>query len=170
MTERDRVGDLEIEQDLNFQKRDWRWQQIGRAALLLVIGAALLGLFGNGWLSEVQVRSADGRIALGYSRIARREAVAFFRFEVRGSPTTDSIVELWIDRDYAHSLKIGSVTPEPELTRTASDRLIYRFRVFNPADSIEIVIEATLLGFGRRRAEVGLIGGPSVRVDQLVLP
>ena len=170
MTKQERVGTLEIEQDLAFQKRDWRAQQIGRVGLLIVIGAALLGLFGNGWLSEVQVRSNDGRLAVRYARIARREALTLFRFDVRASTSTDSIVELWINRDYAHSLKIGSVTPEPELTRTASDRLIYRFRVFNPADAIAIVVEATPLGFGRRSGEVGLIGGPSVRFGQLVLP
>lgn len=47
-----RVGELEIEEDLDFQRRMWRLQQIGWALLVLVVVAALLGLFGKGPLSR----------------------------------------------------------------------------------------------------------------------
>ena len=45
--ETDRVGDLEIHQDLPFQRRSWTVQRVGWAIMALVV---LAGLLGGLWL------------------------------------------------------------------------------------------------------------------------
>jgi hypothetical protein len=44
-----RVGDLELEQDVQYQQRSWAFERIGWIAMSLIAIAALLGLTGSGW-------------------------------------------------------------------------------------------------------------------------
>jgi hypothetical protein len=46
-----RAGDLEVEQDLDFQQRTWALERAGWIVMLLIIAAALAGFFGGGPLS-----------------------------------------------------------------------------------------------------------------------
>ena len=55
MSSMQRVGDLEIEQDHDFQRRSWRLQRAGWIVLSLVLLAGLLGLFGSGPLAHATV-------------------------------------------------------------------------------------------------------------------
>ena len=43
-----RVGDLELDEHIGFQRRSWRVQRIGQIVVVLVVLAALAGLFGGG--------------------------------------------------------------------------------------------------------------------------
>jgi hypothetical protein len=51
-----RVGDLEVDQNLEFEKVFWRAQRIGWGVVALVVLAALLGVFGNGSLGWTATR------------------------------------------------------------------------------------------------------------------
>jgi hypothetical protein len=42
-----RIGDLEIRQDLSFERRDWMMQRLGWAVIGLLILAGLTGLTGS---------------------------------------------------------------------------------------------------------------------------
>src|SRR3712207_4138009 len=59
MSETTRVGDLEVAEDLTFQRREWAAQRVGWVLLALVIAAALAGLLGRGPLSTTR-RESDG--------------------------------------------------------------------------------------------------------------
>jgi hypothetical protein len=43
-----RHGDLEIQEDLPFQRREWLVERVAWGVMALLIVAALLGLFGTG--------------------------------------------------------------------------------------------------------------------------
>ena len=59
------LGDLEVGQDLDFQRREWAVQRVGWGAMALVILAALLGLFGSsGPLSRAATNAADDLVRL----------------------------------------------------------------------------------------------------------
>lgn len=170
MTRIQRVGDLEIDQDLRFQRRDWRAQRIGRTLLLLVIVGALFGAFGRGVLSHGRAASADGRLEVEYERIVRHGANARVVLRVRGAAPADSSVEVWLDAAYASGLTVEHMTPEPELARTAADRLVYRFRLEKPTAHAEVVVHTVPVTIWRRRGAIGIVDGPTVQFVQLVLP
>lgn len=50
-----RVGDLEIEEDLDHQRRCWKLERASWAVMALVLLAAMAGLFGSGPLSWATV-------------------------------------------------------------------------------------------------------------------
>ena len=70
-----RIGDLEIGQDVDFQCREWAAQRVAWVVAALILAAALLDLLGGGRLSRVTAEAGPLR-------------VKYFRFECKHAPTT----------------------------------------------------------------------------------
>lgn len=87
-------------------------EKIAFAMLVLFIVAALLGLFGDGPLSETTVSSADGRMHVQYQRFCRRDAPQSLNITLATRSDVDSI-ELSIGHDYLRSVQITEIFPEP---------------------------------------------------------
>jgi hypothetical protein len=87
-------------------------EKIAFAALVSFIVAALLGLFGDGPLSDTKASSADGRIQVQYQRFCRRLAPQSLDITLATPPGSEAI-ELNIDGDYLRSVQITEVFPEP---------------------------------------------------------
>jgi hypothetical protein len=77
-----RIGDLEIEEYIGFQRRDWAVRHIAWAILALVVLAALLGLFGNGILSKANLGDDEMPLQLEYERFGRYKAP----YDPQGAP------------------------------------------------------------------------------------
>ena len=170
MTTVPRYGDIEVDQDLDFQRRDWRAQRVGRIAMGALVVAALFGAFGDGPLSSARVRSSDGLLQVDYDRIVRHSASQ--RLQVHVGPRTpgDSVVDLWIAQDYMHGLKVGEISPEPVQTRAGDQRLIYRFHLADPSRAADVVFQVDADRLWSRRGAIGLVNGDSVPLRQFVLP
>jgi hypothetical protein len=123
-----------------------------------------------GPIAQTRVRSADGRLEVTYSRVARHAAPEPLRIRLAPGVARDSVVELWIGQGYVHGLVIRELSPEPVEMRAGEQRLIYRFRVADPSLAADIVIHADADKLWMRRGALGLVGGDSVRIRQFVLP
>ena len=64
MPDNTRVGDLEIDQDLRFQKREWAFERASWVVMALVVLAGLLGLLGRGPMSDQTAVSGDGLVTV----------------------------------------------------------------------------------------------------------
>lgn len=164
-----RVGDLEVDQDLVFERRVWVFQRVGWAVMTAAVLAALLGLLGPGPASSARAGTPDGTLASEYSRFVRASAetrlsVSFGRGAVQGEE-----VRLWIDRRYLEQASIERVTPEPASVEVGGDRLVY---VFSAAagESGQVTFSLTPRAFGRWRARIGVEGGPTLAFGQFVFP
>jgi hypothetical protein len=73
-----RSSQLQIDEDLAFQRREWKIQRVGWGAMALVIIAALLGVFGTGPLSNATLEREGLR--LEYERFCRFAAANGYRF------------------------------------------------------------------------------------------
>ena len=67
-----RIGDLEVDEDLPFQRRAWVAQRIGWVLMALFVLAAAVGLLGAGPLSHARI-DVPGLMTLEYERFARFE-------------------------------------------------------------------------------------------------
>ena len=68
-----KIDDLQIDEDMEFQRRSWIVQRIGWAIFALVILLAALGLFGDGILSDTKAGQEEGALWLEYPRFERFE-------------------------------------------------------------------------------------------------
>ncbi len=170
MTTVPRHGDIEIDHDVHFQRRDWRAQRIGRIMMFLILAAAIAGAFGDGPLSTRRDRSANGRLEVEYDRVARHGAPYPLRLNISADAVGDSTVDIWIDQQYVQGLVMREISPSPTETWAGGERLIYRFNLAEIPKPVVIVFHADADKRWSRSGAVGIVRGDSVRFRQFVLP
>src|SRR5262245_50828483 len=163
MGSRDRRRTLEIEQDLNFQKKEWLLQRIGVTLLFMFVGAALLGFTGMGGpMSHAEAGERGGPLHVEYERFVRRNAQATIKVHVHSAP---GVVRFWVSSTYFEHVRIDSIVPAPQLVSVEAGRHVYEIRAASP--DVTVTLELEHLTSGTRTAEIGLVGGPSVQLRQL---
>ncbi|MBK5647525.1 MAG: hypothetical protein I4N51_10885 [Acinetobacter sp.] len=166
MTNTDRVGDLELEQDLQYQQRSWVFQRIGWAAMSVIALAAGLGLTGEGWLSQAKVRQPGNPLWLEYERFGRFQSPEKLRIHIDKALPTNQI-RIGISRKYLEGVQIQQVTPEPDSIELSSNRLIYSFKGTTPT-AITFYIQPDKMGFSS--GSVGLEGAQLLEFQQFIYP
>jgi hypothetical protein len=160
------IQEIEIEDEIAFQKKDWQAQRIGWAIMLLLILLALLGVFGgNGILSDVQAET-DG-LAVHFERFGRYKMSGQLQFDAEGS---GDVVRLWIDSSYLENVEIESISPQPELVESAPDRQIYLFPITQSGEPISITFYIKPERPGVLNGKAGIEGGSSLDFTQLIYP
>ena len=162
-------ADLEIDEDLEYQRRAWRLQRFGWIAIGVLLCGALLGLFGNGPLSRGVVADPRNRITVEYDRIARFETSFRLVIHLDALPKSPGTAKLWIDRDYARSLRIEQVTPEADRAVAAADGLTYVFQVSGREPAV-ITVTGTMQDVGWVRGRMGPGPSEAVAFRQFVFP
>jgi hypothetical protein len=174
MTDLQKRGDLEIDEDLPFQRRMWVAQRIGWALMTLVMLAGLLGAFGGGgFLARARAGREGDSIWLDYRRLTRHGAPD--ALEVHVSPDAqagrDSIIGIWFQRDYIHGLDIQQIIPEPAEVIAGPDRVTYRFKSSDPFAVATVVFRVEPAETFSRRGQLGIEGSASSRTfRQFVFP
>lgn len=157
-----------IAEDMAVQQTTWRVQRIAWAGLALVCIASALGAFGDGMLARATAADPTGRLRIDYGRIERRDAVGLMRIRLEGLPAGGEAVVRY-DRAFVDRHSLRDVTPAPLRTSGDATALLHAYAV--PASGeLEVLIEYRPRASGTSRARVGLVGGPDVVLDQLVLP
>ncbi|MEO5588366.1 MAG: hypothetical protein ABIS03_02180 [Gemmatimonadaceae bacterium] len=167
----DRSSNLEIEEDLPFQRRAWIMQRVAWVIMVLLTVAALLGGFGKGIVSTAHLTSHGSALSVEYERFTRLYSPGYLEISVAQSASlTDSTVELWLDRDWLDKLSVNAITPEPVETRTASDRVIYTFRLEPLSRPVHFRFEFISRNVGRLAGRVGMVNGPDYAFSQFGYP
>ena len=102
MAESKRVGDLEVHEDLMFQRRSWLVQRVGWIAMALVLLATLVGLFGGAGLlgGEAKAGSKDAMVSVSYERFLRYMKPTTLQIQLSQEAGKEGKVSVWLDREY----------------------------------------------------------------------
>ena len=135
MTEQGRHGgNLQINEDIGFQRRVWRFQPAGRGVMALVVLAALLGLLEPGLLSNGA--SADSpQAGLGvkeYERFLRFMKPTTLRIDLEPGAVTEGEARVRLGRQYIEGVQIQHVTPQPQSVEAGSKGFSYVFNIGEP--------------------------------------
>ncbi len=156
---------LEIDENPNFVRKEWRFQRVGVAALFLFVAAALLGFTGKGGpMSRGEAGDPGGSVRVEYERFVRRGGASQMKVHVRAAPGD---VRFWVGAPYFERVRIESVAPTPERVSVETGRHVYLIRAGSRDVTVTLEVDHTSLG--RLEAEVGLVDGPSVRFSQMAL-
>jgi hypothetical protein len=156
---------LELDSDPRFQRWEWTLQRVGWALLLLVIAAGLAGVLGDGPIAHGHEHTADGALDVRFEKLLRKRAPAAISILVRASSDAP---RLWVSRETAKKLDIKRIEPEPSSVSGDLERLVYEFQGAGRELLVTLHIEA--LEAGPVRGSVGIVGGPSVGMNQFVFP
>jgi hypothetical protein len=165
------MGELQIDQDIAFQRRSWTAQRVAWVVMTLVALAALLGLFGPGLLGAAEAGDRNGPLWIEYDRFGRLQAEATsVKFHLGPGSSPGGTTRISIARPYLERFEITHTAPEPESTEVFSDRYVYVFRNPDPTQSGLVTFYLEPERAGPCRASVGIEGGPSLEIRQFVYP
>lgn len=149
-----RVREIEIDDDLAFQKRLWKVQSYGQMAIGILIVLSALGLFGGkGPLARAEKTDQNGALRLEYDRFIHYDAPVVLRLNL----IPGSANEVWFDRNYLSHFKLEQVEPDPKRVEVGTDRITF---VFNRNDidkpsQVSFHLEAEKIGTYRGKVAVG---------------
>jgi hypothetical protein len=164
----ERGSGIEVDQDLDFQRKDWRFERIGWGAMLLIGIAAVGGVFGHGPLSNATASADDGSLRIEYQRFERHGAASELTVFLRRGASTDSSVLLWIGDEFLRSVHLEQIVPMPERQTSLGDRTLYE--VAMRSDTSRVSFHVTPQTIGARTLELGIAGRATLSRPQFVYP
>lgn len=165
-----RVGDLEINQDLDFQRRTWVVERVGWGVMALTVLAALLGLFGPGLFNNATAGSKKARLWLEYKRFGRFQAPTTVQIHLGPNVGSDGKMRVLLNRDYLNGMQIQQVTPPPESVEAGSKQLTYIFQVAEPNQPTAVTFHLQTQQIGLLSGQVGLSREQPLRFSQFIYP
>ncbi|TNC66283.1 hypothetical protein [Rubellimicrobium roseum] len=160
----------EIGEDMAFQSHDWMAERIGWGVMVLVIVAALLGLFAVGPMSWTTSTDTSGLLRVDYGRIQRQTAPASLKLDVDLAAVTDRAIELQLDQTFLEFFDIDSMQPEPAEAVATAQGLRLRFRAEPGQGRATIYVQLTPQAIGLRRTRLGLAGHEPVELSYFIYP
>jgi hypothetical protein len=166
MPSQPRVGDLELDQDLVYLRREWKLMRVGWVVLALAVVAALLGLFGGGPLSDRSVADPDAALLVEYQRFVRYGSLETVRVHVAADATPRKELRLWLGQDYLDRVLVKQVSPHPDRVEAGAGRQVFVFHVADVGRPATVTFHLEPEKAGRLQGRVGLDGGPQVEFGQ----
>jgi hypothetical protein len=163
-----RTADLELNEDLPFQYREWRFQRFGWVLIGVFVAAGLAGAFGGGLLSQTRVSAPDGSLQVEYERFARMDAPTRVTITMF-APSPERQVRVELDRAYLDAVVIEQMAPVSQQVLTKSDRVVHVFDLAQPGQPMTATLHVRPLAPGLLQARLTL-GQRSVTLRQLVYP
>lgn len=158
MSKEDAGPELQLDQDLRFEHRDWTVQRVAWAALSLLVAAGLLGLFGTGWLSEATAGEPGGAVWVEYERFARWHAPEKLRVHLGPGRARDGVVSFSVDRSFLEIHEIRQVMPRPAAVEAHGDRYAFVFRAPDPDGEMAVTFDLQPESWGRNTTTIAAEG------------
>jgi hypothetical protein len=157
-------GTLQIQQDLDFQRRWHTVQRVGRVVFLVLFAAAIAGVFGTGPLAHASASGSGGAFSVDYDRFLRTTQSS--SLQVTPSTRQGGGGDIAIASSYADAIDIGNVTPQPDSETATGDRIVLSYQNRLPAQ-VEVSVFPQTIGI--HRATIWVRGRP-VSFRQVVWP
>ena len=141
--------ELQLEEDLEFLRKDWKFERIGWVLMLVFLLAALAGVFGRGGLiwNETTVGNKTTGIEIEYSEVWRKEAPEELILTGSGA---DTVIEIYTRQ--MDMIKVENMLPQPERSEFTSDKITLFYQPVSGSRTIHVHINP--LKFGRFKARV----------------
>jgi hypothetical protein len=164
-----RIGDLEINQDLRVQKKMWRIQRIGWAAMALLILMGLAGLFGHGPASHTSAGESEGPLWVEYERFGRHQGSSELHIHVRPARASEP-VRIWIGPDYTTHVDIQQIMPAPLVSELQDHGVAFDIAAAETGVPAVVTLTLQFRAIGLVTAEVRSPGVDPITIRQFVYP
>jgi hypothetical protein len=165
-----RIGDMEISQDLRHEQREWLMERLGWLVMALLLAAALAGLLGSGPVSTATTGAAGEPLRIEYDRFGHYQSPTTLKLHLAPRAVQGTRVRLWIARDYMQNLEVETIQPQPEHTQVSAERITYTFNAPASSEPTTIIYRVQPNTFGTFEAHIGLEDRPPVRFSQFIYP
>ena len=161
-------GEVAVGEDLQFQRRWWRFEHTVWIFFVVVIVLDLAGAFGRGPLAYAKLRSDDGSFSVRYERIERTGTPSMLSITLQAAAFVGGVASIHVNDALVGALGAQRVIPQPASTVIGDGGLTYTFPGRGAPAEIRIELQPT--GPGIYPIEVKLPGRPPLRSDVWVVP
>jgi len=165
-----RIDDLELNQDLDLQRKTWTVQRIGWGGMALIVSAALAGVFGSGPLARTEMTDNPQTVRLLYDRFGRYEGELVLQLVLTPETTKSNRVTVEINRTYWTSHAVEHVIPEPLISSIGTDGFLYTFETNAPSTPAVIVFRLRPKYIGALDGRIRVNDAGPLRFHQFIFP
>jgi hypothetical protein len=166
-----RISGIDINEDIDYQWREWRAQRIAWVFFGMILLAALLGLFGQGPLSKGRLGEPDSALSIEYEQIDRYQAPTDMTIFVGSNVAQEGLIRLSFNKEFMERVEVRQFVPEPESVLVGGEDVVYEFRVTDSAQPVEVRVDFEHEQAGLARGELRLEGaGSALEFASFVFP
>lgn len=152
---------VEVDQDIPYQKKEWRVERFGWLLMLFFIGVSLAGFTGSGPVNSREIQ--DNPLTVTYKPYARNHSPT--ELEVQINNVDRSPVLIAFDKDFLKNYQIKNITPEPDKVITQGNKQIYLF----DAQEVDASFYMEPQTFGQKKGFIQY-GDKKAEITQLIFP
>src|ERR1700761_716950 len=161
-------NEVEVGEDLDFQRKWWRFENCVWIIFFLIIVLDLCGVFGRGPVAKAERRTADGTIDVKYERIERTDSPSILTIRFGQPAIVDGQIKLYISQSLVQGLGTQRIIPAPQATEIGNGGLTYTFLATKPPASVDLALQPS--GPGLYEFTIGVVGAQTVHAKVFVVP
>ena len=153
--------------DPPFLKREILFERAGWVFMGLVVVAALLGLFGNGLLSEVVLKK--DQFEMKYQRFLHFGKLTTLDIEVVPQTSETGVVAIAFSHGYLHNFRMETIQPAPE-SSAHGDQILFWFTATGASEPVKVQIRLEPQKIGMLEGKIFVNGEDGYVFRQFVYP
>ena len=157
-----------VGEDLTFQRRWWRFENLVWALFAVVLLADVAGLLGNGPLAHVHRETPDHNLRVEYDRIERATSPVTMMVKPGPGAVQNGRLILFVSDTVVKELGAQRIAPQPAVSAVGNGGITYVFPALDGPAMIQIGLQPSDIGL--HRITVGIPGMEQVHARVLVLP
>jgi hypothetical protein len=161
-------NEIEVGEDLEFQRKWWRFENLVWILFTLIIVLDLAGFFGRGPIAKSERRAADGTIDVKYERIERTDSPSILTIDFGPSAIHDGKIRLYISESLVKGLGTQRVVPAPLETMIGDGGLTYTFTASKPPATVDLALQPS--GPGVYHFTIGVANADPIQAKVFVVP
>ncbi len=160
--------ELSVGEDLDFQRRWWKFEHAVWIFFACVIVLDLCGVFGQGPLAKAHRQASDGSMRIQYERVERTETPSMVTVDFGPSAIHNGQAELFLSESFVRDLGVQRIIPAPLQTEIGKDGLTYRFPASSPPAKVQLALQPNAPGVFHFMVQVP--GAQPVHAKVVVMP
>ena len=161
-------NEVAVGEDLEFQRRWWRFENILWIVLVVILALDVTGLLGRGYLAKGTAQTKDGSMVVKYERIERFKTPSILTIQFGPSALQNGKLILWTSDSLVKDLGAQRVIPQPEASVIGEGGLRYVFGATPGPSLVQFALEPGKIGLHHLTLRVP--GSEDLKLDVAVLP
>ncbi len=162
------AGDVAVGEDLEFQRKWWRFENVVWSVFLLILICDVLGLFGRGWLAKAHAATPDHALTLDYERTERASTPSVMTLSFSSAAIHDGKIQFFVSDSLVKPLGAQRISPQPSVSAVGNGGISYTFAATQAPATVQIALEPSFPGAHPFRLQ--LPGEPPIDAKIFVMP
>ncbi|UWZ83286.1 hypothetical protein [Occallatibacter riparius] len=160
--------DVAVGEDLEFQRKWWRFERIVWPILLAIVVIDILGGFGRGWIANAKKTTPDKAMTLDYERIERASTPSVMTFQFSDAAVHNGRIILYMSDSVVKPLGATRIAPQPIMSSIGNGGITYVFPAGPAPAMVQIQLEPSFPG--PHKFTVRAEGEPPMDATVFVMP